>query len=152
MVVTIDTNIFLYQLDQRDPVKFQAAAVLVDALRSLNGPVGLQVCGEFYRGATGRFGLPPWTAAQAARNLLVAFPSFAATAATTGRALAVAASGLFSFWDANLLAAAEEAGCTHILSEDMADGARLGRIEVVAPFGTNGVSERARTLLSLDQA
>jgi predicted nucleic acid-binding protein len=149
MVVTPDTNVLLYQLDLRDPTKFRAAGTLVDALRVLHSPVGLQVCGEFYRGATRRFGVAPWTAAQAARNLMVSFPVFRASAATTGRALAAAASGLFSFWDANLLAAAEEAGCTHILSEDMADGARLGRIEVVAPFEPGGISSRARALLSL---
>jgi predicted nucleic acid-binding protein len=150
VLITADTNILVYQLDLRDPTKFQAAGELVDALRTTNSPLGLQLCGEFYRAATRRFGLAPWTAAQVARNLMTAFPVFAASVATTSRALAAAATGLFAFWDANLLAAAEEAGCTHILSEDMADGARLGRIEVVTPFGPGGISDRARALLLLD--
>jgi len=149
MIVTADTNVFLYSNDRRDEGKFEAALRIVDGLADLGGPIGLQVCGEFFNVATRKFRLAPWVAAQAARNMMTAFPLFAANATTTERALAEAAAGRFSFWDANLLCAAEAAGCTHILSEDMADGARLGRLEVVRPFGPSGVSDRARTLLAL---
>jgi len=149
MIVTGDTNLFVYALDMRDAAKHAAAVTLVKALQDDLAPVGLQVVGEFYRAIVRRLAFVPWDAAQAARNLLTAHGSFHADQQTTERALAEAAAGRFSFWDANLLCAAEAAGCTHILSEDMADGARLGRLEVVRPFGPSGVSDRARTLLAL---
>ena len=143
MSLTLDTNLFVYAVDARDAVKQKAALVLIEGLRAAGGPIGLQICGEFYSVISRKLKQPPWIAAQAARNLITAFPSFAATTASTERALAEAATGRFPFWDANLLSAAEMAGCTVLLSEDMHDGARLGGIEVIRAFAPDGPSERA---------
>jgi predicted nucleic acid-binding protein len=90
---------------------------------------------------------PPWQAAQAARNLLTSFPVISATRRSAERGLAEAASGRLSFWDANLLSAAEEGGCTFIISDDMSDGLRLGALEVVHPFAGGSLSDRARAVL-----
>jgi predicted nucleic acid-binding protein len=147
-VITADTNVFIYNIDVYDPAKHRTAAVIIDALSAQRAPIGLQVAGEVCNALRRRLRRPPWEAAQAARNLLAAGPSFGTTRFSIQRALAEAATGRFSFWDANLLSAAEEAGCTHMISEDMGDGARLGRIEVVHPFAKDGaLSERARDLL-----
>ena len=62
--------------------------------------------------------------------------------------LAEAAAGRFSYWDALLLSAADAAGCTALLTEDMSDGARFGRVEIVNPFAPNGLSARAQELLT----
>jgi predicted nucleic acid-binding protein len=59
-----------------------------------------------------------------------------------------AAAGRFSYWDAVLLASAATVGCTTMLSEDMADGARLGGITVRNPFGPNGLSAAAAAALA----
>ena len=149
MTPTIDTNILVYSVDGRDPGRQVVAQVVTEAVRLSGGPLGLQVCGEFYRVTTKRFRQPPWLAAQAARNYMTAFPVFPATIASTERALAEAAAGRLSFWDANLVWAAEQAGCTHLVSEDMADGLLIGRLEVVNPFDGAQVSERIRELLHL---
>lgn len=149
-MITLDTNILVYSVDDRAATKQQLAQSIVAAAMSLGAPIGFQVCGEFYAATTGRLRHPPWGAAQIARNFATAFDLFAPSFSSLERALAEAATGRFSFWDANLLAAAEEAGCTHIISEDMADGARLGFIEVVAPFGPSGLSERVRSLLKIE--
>lgn len=146
---TIDTNVFFYVLDSRDPLKQAAAQVLVEALRGEDCHVALQVCGELYASITKKLRRAPWEAGQAARNVLVAFPTFATSRSAVERALAEASAGRFSYWDALLLASAAEAGCKLCFSEDMADGIRLGDIEVVAPFGPSGISERARSLLTL---
>lgn len=75
-------------------------------------------------------------------------PLIAATPATLQFALQKARLGRFSFWDAMLLAAAEAAGCTAIISVDMAPGATLGRIRVVPAFAGDAVSPEALALLS----
>lgn len=152
MKVTLDTNLLVYSLDGRDALKQKASQSIVLALEGQDALLGLQACGELYHVTTRKLGQAPWIAAQAARNLAVSFPTFSSSLKSFQVALAEAASGRFSFWDANLLAAAEEAGCTHIISEDMADGARLGRLEIVAAFGPNGVSDRARALLQIEEA
>lgn len=150
--ITVDTNILVYSVDDRDPTKHAASIAILTALEEQNGRLGVQTCGEFYSAATRRLKRPVWGSAQAARNFATAFDVFSPSYASLVAALGEAASGRFSFRDANLLAAAEAAGCTHIISEDMADGARLGRIEVVGAFGPDGVSDRARALLKIDEA
>ncbi|MCB1503126.1 MAG: PIN domain-containing protein [Bauldia sp.] len=149
MIVTLDTNILVYTVDDRAPDRQAAAQEMISALRSIGGPLALQVCGEFYRASTRRLLRAPWEAAQISRNLMIAFPVFPTTMRSMERALAEAATARFSFWDANLLCAAEAAGCTHIISEDMKEGSRIGGIEVVAAFNDGAVSARARKVLGL---
>jgi predicted nucleic acid-binding protein len=92
---------------------------------------------------------PPWEAAQNARNLLAVFDTFRASEANASEALALMATGRMNYWDALLITAARDAGCTAFLTEDLSDGTRLGSIEIVNPFGANGPSDRARALLNL---
>ena len=39
-----------------------------------------------------------------------------------------------SFWDALVVRAAEQAGCEILYSEDLQDGRRFGKLQVVNPF------------------
>lgn len=117
--------------------------------RDRGGALGLQVFGEFYGVATGKLRQPAAAAATLANDWMRSFRLFGASAVSTRRALAIAEAGRLSFWDANLLAAAEDAGCTHLLTEDMQDGYRLGGIEVVHAFTGDALSDRARRLLGL---
>lgn len=148
MIVTADTNLFVYAVDEREPDKKAVAIEIVGRLQEQGAPIGLQVCGEFFRAATRRLKRTPWEAAQGARNLLTSFPVFTATSRSVTAALAAAAAGQFSFWDANLLAAADEAGCDVLLSEDFRDGTRLGRVVVVQPFAAGGISIGAKRALA----
>lgn len=148
MMVTLDTNIFVYAIDEAEPEKSVVASDIASRLQRAGAPIALQVCGEFFVAASRRSGRAPWEVAQSARNLLAAFPSFRTSRAAVERALAEAAAGRFSYWDAVLLASADEAGCTAILTEDMADGVRLGGVEVIHPFAGGSLSERAEAALT----
>jgi predicted nucleic acid-binding protein len=147
MRATVDANVFVYMLDARDVGKQSAAGELVRRLRGRDCCVSLQACGELYAALTRRLRRASWEAAQASNNLLTAFPSFGPSRRSVERALAEARAGRFGYWDALLLASAHEAGCTVCFSEDMADGKTLGSVEVVAPFGPDGLSDRARSFL-----
>jgi len=149
VTVTLDTNILVYATDNRYPQKQETARDIVVSGRSIGGALGLQVFGEFYGVATGKLRQPAAAAATLANSWMRSFRLFGASAVSTRRAFAVAETGTLSFWDANLLCAAEEAGCTHLLTEDMQDGYRLGRIEVVHAFAGDDLSDRARRLLGL---
>lgn len=147
--VTLDTNILVYALDTRDPAKHYMAIDLVAAAASVRSKVGLQALGELYVVATRKLRLPANIVHERVGNLLTAFETFSPTRTALRHASALAASGRYFFWDAVLLASAEEAGCTLILSEDMADGAKLGRITIHHPFASNGLSDKARRALEL---
>lgn len=149
MSVSLDTDILIYAVNDRFPARKAVAAQVVNTVLDLGGPIGLQVCGEFYRVASGRLGMDRERARAEVEFLLDSFPIFGTTKATTRAALDLAVAGRFSYWDANRVCAAEAAGCQYLLSEDMHHGHRFGRLEIVNPFSGDALSERARALLSL---
>lgn len=147
MRLTIDTNVFVYAVDATDRRKQETALEVIEAARGLDCRVSLQTCGELYAVLVRRFRRATWEAAQASRNVLAMFETFGASRGAVERALAEAMAGRFSYWDGLLLASAHEAAVDVCVSEDMADGARLGRVEVMSPFGASGLSERAGAVL-----
>ena len=149
MLVTVDTNVFVYAFDNRDPVKQATANWLIPHLLDLGALVGVQVLGELFCVLSSKLKMPRALAVGYVDNIGRTWPVFASDRASTLRALSLAASGRFSFWDANLVSAAESVGCTYFLTEDMADGARIGDLELVNPFGPDGPTPRVREILSL---
>lgn len=146
--ITVDTNVVFFAADDRDSVKRLVAQDILARIRALSAPIALQVVGEFYAAVTRRLGTPPSVAARAANNLLATYPTFGSSPEVVALALEAASAGRFSYWDALLLASADRAGCDVLLSEDMADGARLGSTVVVQPFGRKGLSTRALRALA----
>lgn len=146
---TLDSNVLVYSIDRRDPVKHAAALVIVEAAAALDCPLALQATGEFCVAAMRKLRLPAVDVKTRAGFLLTGFESFAYDASAIAVALEEAARSRFSFWDAVLLASSAQAGCTVILSEDMQDGSRFGSITVSNPFAAEGLSDAARETLRL---
>lgn len=147
MTLAADTHIYIYAIDDRDPVKQAMARDILRALADRGGLVALQVIGELQNALRRRLKMPAHAACQQARNIFVAFPRFGYDARCVETALAHAGAGWLSYWDALLLAASDDAGVETLFSEDMQDGFRLGRVEVVNPFGATALSDRARRVL-----
>jgi predicted nucleic acid-binding protein len=148
-VLTLDSNILVYAVDARDRVKQQAAITIVSSTSKVPSKFGLQVLGEFFVASTRKIRVPAEVARQRIEYLLATFETFHQTPSAVGRAIAENSRGRFSYWDAVLLASAEEAGCTVMLSEDMGDGTKFGNLVVRNPFGPNGLSDAAKDALSL---
>lgn len=109
--------------------------------------LALQAVGEFFAVTTRKKLLSRADAAREAGNFLDLFASFPASLDSHRRAATEAAAGRLSYWDAVLLASADEAGCSVLLSEDMRDGATLGGITVRHPFSPKGLSAAALAAL-----
>jgi predicted nucleic acid-binding protein len=80
---------------------------------------------------------PPASAADARRlldDVLAPLWTVSPTPALYRRALELQAGDGFSFYDALIVAAALEAGCTRLLSEDLQDGRRIERLTIENPF------------------
>ncbi len=146
---TLDTNILVYAIDAREGEKRALATSIIERAVARDCPLALQVIGEFTVAAVSKLKLEPKDAARRAQQLIASFETFAHSASALRAATDEAAKGRFSFWDGALLASAAEAGCTVILSEDMADGARFGSIVVANPFAREGVSPLVENLLGL---
>jgi len=145
----LDTNVLIYQFDFYAPAKQKQAQDLVTAAGTRNCVLGLQSMGEFYSVVTRMRVLSPAEAAKQVNSFLTLFGTFAATDNAHRIAAREAAAGRLGYWDAVLLASADEAGCEVMLSEDMRDGARLGGITVRNTFGARGLTDAARAALDL---
>jgi predicted nucleic acid-binding protein len=146
---TLDTNILVYAFDNRDVSKQRVCKDILIASVTEGRPLGLQVLGEFYVATVRKSILTPARAAEEVKHFISDFDTFPPSPGAYLTAAEEAQRGTFSYWDAVLLASAHDAGCDVILSEDMADGARLGAIIARNPFGPRGLNEEARVFLGL---
>ena len=148
-MITADTNVFIYLHDEAEPAKRAIARQVLQGLIARDVSIALQVVGEVQNVLRRRLKVPPWLAAQEARNLLESFDTFPASREASFLALAEAAAGRSSYWDALLVASAREAGCHVLLSEDMTDGAHVLGVRIVNPFSKDGLSEAAQEVMGL---
>ena len=65
---------------------------------------------------------------------LMAWRPAAIDATVMDRAFAIQDRFRLSWWDAQIVAAAQVLGCRYLLSEDLASGQRFDGLEVVDPF------------------
>lgn len=136
MSVFADTNVLVYSRDEADPAKHDAAKAWIEALwHSGTGTLSQQVLSEYYVTVTRM--LVPAMAREAARREVIDLATWT-MAPTTPETIAAAwhvedRFGL-SFWDALIVASADAAGCTTLLTEDLQHGQRFGDVTVVSPF------------------
>ncbi len=148
MILSPDTNLLVYSLDQREPVK---RAIALDVLSSMSERgsdlMALQVAGELYAVLSRRLKLPSAVAHESVTSMLRLFGSFSYDEQDVHVALTLAARGTFSYWGALLVSSAERAGCRYLVSEDMQDGFRYEQLEIVSPFAGTNMNPRLVDLL-----
>lgn len=146
---TLDSNILVYSVDGKAGEKHQIARQIVGASARLDCWLTLQAVSEFYVVVFRKRILPATLAAERANDWLTAFRCIPASEQAVRVAFARAVAGRASYWDALLVATAAEAGCTLALTEDMADGAFLGGVQIHNPFADDGLTDLTRRLLDL---
>ena len=108
----------------------------------------LQSISEFYVVVTRNGMMPAAEARSVAETMIDLFRTAEPSAAAARTALAQAAAGRASYWDALLIATAAEVGCTAILTEDLADGTTLNGVRIINPFGERSLTAKASALLA----
>jgi predicted nucleic acid-binding protein len=135
-LVFVDTNVLLYTLDARNPLKQAVAMRWRDALwQSQRGRLSWQVLNEFYANATRKIGAPATTI----RRLVEAYTSWRPRRyglPLVERAWYWTDQTRINYWDALILAAAERSDCRWLLSEDFIHKRKYGPVEVINPFLT----------------
>ena len=132
--VFLDSNVLLYAASgtKPDAAKKETALQLV---ADTDFGTSVQVLGEFYDNARRKARL----AISARRmseilQLLKARPLVEETVALFDQAIAVAERYGIRYYDAAIVAAAQELGATTLYSEDLSDGQLYGGVKVVNPF------------------
>src|SRR6516162_3769385 len=147
---TLDTSLLVYAIDSAAGARHEVAGQIIQHAVRLDCWLTLQAVCEFYAAVTRKGIVPPPDAAAQAADWLDLFPCAAASEAAVRTALADAAAGRASYWDALLLSTAGEAGCLAILTEDLADGGELGGVRIYNPFAAaGGFTDQACQLLGL---
>jgi len=132
--VFVDTNVLLYTLSENEPPKQTAARGWIVALWNTGaGRISWQVLNEYYSKAVGKLAVPPSTARSSVRHLMEWNPE-PFTPAMLERAWHWCDSSQANYWDALIIAAAEQSGCRWLLTEDLQTGRRYGTVTVVNPF------------------
>ncbi len=135
-IVFVDTNILVYAHDADAGVKRDRA---IETLRQLweadKGRLSVQVLQEFFVNVTSK--LKTSIARSTAREAVSAYAAWVrqpTTPDTVLRATDIAELTQISFWDALIVAAAEQAGAALLLSEDLNNGQSIAGVRIVNPL------------------
>lgn len=135
-VAFVDSNVLIYAHDADAGEKRERAVLRLRELWDTGaGRLSVQVLQEFYVNATQK--LATAVARSTAREAVTAYGAWIrepTTARTVTRASEISEMVQISFWDALILASAEEVDAEEILSEDLNDGQIIAGIRIVNPF------------------
>ena len=134
----IDTNVLVYSYDNRDPEKqSRAQQVLASGIENETAVLSTQVLGEFFNAVTRR--IPNPLSVEEAEEVISLFsilPVIGIDVSMVRRAVSTHRRYGIDYWDSLIISAAERAGCTHVLSEDLNSGQSYHGVTVMNPFGT----------------
>ena len=135
----LDTNIFVYAAGREGGEKARIAYDLIDtAIARGKGVISYQVVQEFLHLALKKFDVP-FTLEQARTFISVTFRPMFSVQSSLGlysEALEIYSRHKTSWYDALIVAAAAEAGCSVLYTEDLQHGTKIGAVRIENPFRT----------------
>ncbi len=130
----VDTNILVYSVDQRDLRKQEMAQSLLRKLSLAgNGVISAQITQEFSVTLISKLRYTPSQVREFCAGLSD-LEFVAPTFQTTITALRIMERWQLSFWDSLLFAAAKDADCQILYTEDLSHGQVIEGIRIINPF------------------
>ena len=134
----IDTNVFVYAADSKNPEKRAIARNLISMSVSSGGcRISVQVLNEFASVAARKLGLTIGEI-KAYLEMFRALPVLPMSTDVTEKGLDVMKRYGLQFYDSLLLVSASESGCDEFVSEDLNDGQIYCGMRAVNPFKSVG--------------
>jgi predicted nucleic acid-binding protein len=133
----IDTNLFIYQLEASDERKAATAdRIIRKGLETRNACISFQVIQECLNTMLCKAEIPLSTdeTKQYLDNVLAPLYRVPASLSLYRRALDLQTRYRYGFYDSLIIAAALDAGCTRLYSEDFQDGQRIEGLTIKNPF------------------
>ena len=132
--VFVDTNIFVYSIDQKEPEKRDKARAILKRLVEVHQPViSTQVIKEFYVVTSTKLKADTFIV----KNIIHNFRNFEIVnndIELIEQAIDISTISRLSFWDSLIVAAAEKANCEFVFSEDLNPGQTYRGVLLVNPF------------------
>jgi len=134
MTVALDSNILAYAEGTNGVEKKDAALDLVHRLPPDSTLLPVQTLGELFNVLVRKAGRSPRAARTAILSWGDVFPVIDISASVVLAAADLSADHRLSIWDAVIVAAAADAGCRLLLSEDLHEGFTWSGVTVTNPF------------------
>lgn len=135
-IAFVDSNILVYAYDRDAGLRRDKARQLCERLwQDRSGCLSVQVLQEFYVTVTRKLRAP--VARAQARELVRAHANWVVsptTPETVIRAMELRESAEIGFWDALIVASAEQSGAETLYSEDLNDGQVIAGVRIVNPL------------------
>jgi predicted nucleic acid-binding protein len=132
----VDANVLVYADDVSDARKHAVASEWLDLLWSSHrGRVSTQVLSEYYVTVTRKLarGLSQGDARASVRRYQLWQP-WQVDHQTVETAWGIEARFGVHYWDALVIASAQQSGCRYLLTEDLQHGQAIGAVTVLNPF------------------
>ncbi len=125
-----DTNILIYAFAAGDRRSTKAESLLAEG-----GVIGVQVLNEFTNVVRRKLGWG-WPQVDAALGVIAELtgPALSLTTDIHTQAVKLARDSALSFYDALIVAAAADAGCRVLCTEDLQHGRKFGGVTIQNPF------------------
>ncbi|MFM9842092.1 MAG: PIN domain-containing protein [Dongiaceae bacterium] len=146
---TLDSNILVYAADSLAGARHGLAAELVVAAAAGDCVLSLQSLSEFFHAVTRKGKLDRKAAADQVMDWMTLFGTMAPSEAALAAALDLVVAKRTGFWDGLLVATAQEANCSLLLSEDFHDGMRFGKLTILNPFDGDVLAMEVRGVLGM---
>jgi predicted nucleic acid-binding protein len=134
MRVALDTNVLAYAAGIDGQERKYAALDLLSRLPEEDTFLPVQVLGELFRVLVRKAGFSPELARKTIHRYHDTYPLVETSPAVLLAATDLAAGHKLGIWDAVIFAAAAEAGCRVLVSEDLQDGFTWRGVTVANPF------------------
>lgn len=133
----LDTNVFVYLFEETDDRKYRIARSLVrEGIANRSGAISYQVVQETLNVITRKVATPatPSAARRYLERVLVPLWRVMPRTALYARGLELQARYGYSFYDSLIVAAALDAGCSRLFSEDLQHGQQIDGLTIENPF------------------
>ena len=134
--IFLDTNIIVYAYDKSAGEKhIQAKKILMDLWESGYGVISIQVLKEFYMTVTQK--IPNKMEKESASEIISDFLNWEVVindGQSILEAISIQQKYVLSFWDALVVEAALESGCSFLYTEDLNAGQKIKSIQIKNPF------------------
>ena len=135
MAAFLDSNVLIYSVDRTDSTKNQTARKIVKAAAHGGAAyaISIQTLTEFSNVCLKKLAMPPVSVVRFLRyfnQMSIVIPD----AALVTRGVEIKALYGIQYYDAMMVAAAERAGMSEILTEDLGDGQLYCGVRAVNPF------------------
>ena len=134
MRIALDTNVLVYAAGVNGSERQRAAIELLGKLPESETFLPVQVLGELFRVLVRKAKISPQLARTTILRFRDTYPAIETSSSVFLSATDLAVDHKIGIWDSVILAAAAEAGCRLLLSEDLQDGFSWSGVTVANPF------------------